>query len=172
MPLSQPTIDFMKYLKDNPAIRARIMAAPGKTLLYAGSFFGPMWKQIAREKLSNPQLAEKQTLPDVLATISPQGTGHPTLLAYAESVVSQVPWKPDGFVVWRAMSGIFASNASGAVSFQVGSGVNFDKVFVATEVSVLLRNPKIDELTRDILAYYDRCIQNKQWDMNFGFIAA
>ena len=37
MPLQQPTKDFLKYLKRNPAIRDQIRAAPGKTLLYAGS---------------------------------------------------------------------------------------------------------------------------------------
>ena len=70
------------------------------------------------------------------------------------------------------MSGIFAANAVGPVSFYVGSGINKkDKVFAATEIPVLLRNPNVDALTKDVLAYYQRCVQNKQQGINFGFIS-
>ncbi|MBZ5560957.1 MAG: hypothetical protein LAP13_00895 [Acidobacteriia bacterium] len=172
MPLQQPTKDFLKYLKRNPAIRDQIRAAPGKTLLYAGRFFKPMWKEIEELKRGNPQAWDKQTLPDVLVRILTPGSGFNNLLLYTQDVEGRVPWKPDGFVVWRALSGIFAANASGAVSFQIGSGVKADeKVFAVTEVSVLLRNPNIDATTRDLLEYYVRCVQSKNADINVGQMA-
>ena len=74
MPLLQPTKDFLRYLQQNPAVRAQIRAAPGKTLLYAGTFFRPVWQEIAAQKRSSPQLADKQVLPDVLERIQVSGT--------------------------------------------------------------------------------------------------
>ena len=107
----------------------------------------------------------------MLRRVPAPGTGQPNLLAYVQDVERQVPWRPDGFTLWRALSGVFASNASGAVSFQVGSGVGSDKVLVATELSVLSRNPNVDAITRDLVAYYRRYAQNGLTAMNFGFIA-
>jgi len=171
MALQEATKTFMRYLHDNPAIRARIRAHPDKTLLYAGSFFMPIWKEIALAKLSQPQLADKQTLPDILMTVSTPGTGYANLLARVQDLERQVPWQSDGFIAWRALSGIFAANAIGKVSFQIGSGITRDKVFAATELAVLMRNPKVDALTKDVLAYYQRCIQGKNAALNFGYIA-
>jgi hypothetical protein len=45
------------------------------------------------------------------------------------------------------------------------------KVFAATELPVLLRNRAVDPLTRDLLAYYDRCLKSGQSGINTGFIA-
>jgi len=107
----------------------------------------------------------------VLASIATPGQAHSSLLAWAKALDSQAPWKENGFLVWRALSGIFASNAKGRVSFAIGSGVTKDeKVFAATELPVLLRNPRIDAVTRDILAYYQRCVQSGMHEINFGFI--
>jgi hypothetical protein len=172
MPLRPETRAFLGFLQTHPAIRDRIRAAPGKTLLYAGAFFKPVWREIEEMKRTRPELADKELLPDVLARIPAPGGSHASLLAYAQAVERQVPWKPDGFIVWRALSGIFAANAVGPVSFQIASGVSGEKVFAATELWVLLRNPKIDALTRDVLAYYQRCIQNKQTAVNVGFVTA
>jgi hypothetical protein len=172
MPLQPPAVAFVSYLKQNPAIRDQIRAAPGKTLLYAGSFMKPMWKEIKDLKRQIPQAVGKQTLPEVLETIRVPGTPFRSLKEYVEDTERQVPWKPDGFTVWRVVSGLFAANAVGAVSFSIGSGVNKDgKVFAATEMIVLARNPKVDALTKDILAYYERCVKNKQEAMNFGYFA-
>lgn len=171
MPLQQETRSFLNFLQTHPAIRDQIRAAPGKTLLYAGTFFKPVWQEIAELKRNHPELAGLELLPDVLARIGVPGTRHASLLVYAQHVERAVPWKPDGFIVWRALSGIFAANAVGRVSFQIGRGVSQEeKVFAATELWVLLRNPKVDALTRDVLAYYQRCIQNKQTAVNFGFV--
>jgi len=69
------------------------------------------------------------------------------------------------------LSGIYASKAIGSVSFYIGSGVSkSNKVFAATEIPVLLRNPHVDPVTKDILSYYQRCIQSGQTAINFGFI--
>jgi hypothetical protein len=46
------------------------------------------------------------------------GSRYSNLLAWAEALNGLVPWKENGFIVWR--SGIYASNATGAVSFCVG----------------------------------------------------
>jgi hypothetical protein len=167
------TKQFLSYLQSNPAIRYQIRALPDQTLLYAGFFFKPMWKEIADFKIKNPEFAQKETLPEVLARILVPSTGHSNLLQYIQDVERRVPWKPDGFTLWRALSGIFASNAVGAVSFQIGSGITAtDKVFAATELSVLARNPNIDAVTKDLLSYFGRCIQSKQVDINFGYLAS
>lgn len=167
------TKQFLSFLQKHPEIRHQIRAAPGRTLLYAGSFFKPIWKEIADYKRAHPEVADKQMLPDVLGRIPLPGTRYVSLLAYVEDLEHQVPWQPDGFTVWRALSGIFASNATGAVSFQIGSGVEAGtKVFAATEASVLARNPNVDGTTKDLLAYFQRCIQTKQANINLGFISA
>jgi hypothetical protein len=171
------TRELLIVLKTNPDIRAKIRANPGQTLLYAGEFFKPMWKEIADLKRSDPQMSTKETLPDVLSRVIVSGRPVGNLLDWAKKIDDEVPWKENGFIAWRALSGIFASNAVGSVSFYVGSRVSADKkVFPTTELSVLARNPQIDELTRDILCYYQRCLrtqsrlQTGNVDMNFGFI--
>jgi hypothetical protein len=172
MPLLQPTKDFLRYLQQNPAVRAQIRAAPGRTLLYAGTFFRPVWQEIAAQKRSSSQLADKQVLPDVLARIQVPGTAYPNLLAWAQDLDRLEPWRENGFIAWRALSGVFAANALGAVSFCVGSKVNKDqKVFAATEVALLARNPNVDATTRDLVAYFQRCVQSGQPQINAGFIA-
>lgn len=172
MPLLQPTKDFLRYLQRNPSARAQIRAAPGRTLLYAGAFFRPIWQEIELAKQRDPQLAHKEMLPEVLARIRLPGAPHASLLAWAQALDAQQPWKDNGFIAWRALSGIFAANAVGAVSFCVGSPVTAaNKVFAATEVSVLARNPTVDATTRDLVAYFQRCIQTGQEHINLGFIA-
>lgn len=170
MALQPATRAFLKILHAQPSLRWQIRAAPDSTLLYSGTFFKPVWKEIADFKRTHPELASKQTLPDVLARLPVPGTTYPNLLQFVLDV--EQPWQPDGFIVWRALSGIFASNAVGKVSFQIGSGIaQTSKVFAATEVPVLLRNPNVDGVTKDLLAYFQRCIRSRQPDVNFGFIA-
>jgi hypothetical protein len=171
MPLMPPTKDLMTFLQKNLPVRSAIAAPPNATMLYSGSFIRPVWKEIEQLKLTNREIAKKQLLPDVLAKIRPPGTPYPTLLAWAKALDALVPWKDNGFVAWRALSGIFASNAVGTVSFCIGSGITkSDKVFAATELPVLLRNPNIDAVTKDVLSYYLRCVQRGQSEINFGFI--
>jgi len=108
----------------------------------------------------------------VLARIQVRGAPHSNLLAWAQALDTQQPWAENGFIAWRALSGIFAANAVGAVSFAIGSPVSAaNKVFAATEVSVLARNPNVDATTRDLVAYFQRCIQTRQDHINVGFIA-
>jgi len=172
MPLLQPTKDLLHFLQKNPGVRAQVRAAPDKTLLYAGTFFKPIWRELADLKRANAQVREKRLLPDVLAHIPVPGAAFPNLLAWAQDIDKLQPWKDNGFIAWRALSGLFAANAVGAVSFYVGSQVTKDeKVFAVTELSVLARNPNVDSTTKDVLAYYQRCLETKQANMNFGFIA-
>jgi hypothetical protein len=78
----------------------------------------------------------------------------------------------NGFIAWRALSGVFSANAVGAVSFCVGSQVSREqKVFAATELGVLARNAKVDANTRALVAYFQRCVQSRQADINIGFVA-
>ncbi len=163
---------MLKFLSQNPAVRARIAALPDATILYAGQMIRPAWKEIDEMRLTMPQLRTKKTLPEILKSIPLVGQPFPTLHAWAESLDSIAPWEHNGFIGWRALSGIFASNARGAVSFVVGSGVvKATKVFAATEVSVMMRNPNVDEQTRDLLEYYARCIKENRSDMCLTFIA-
>jgi hypothetical protein len=171
MPLLQPTRDFLRFLRWNPATRTRIAAGANATLLYAGEFFRPVWQELEQLKLTSPEVASKEMLPDVLARIQTPGQGHATLLDWAKALDNLVPWQDNGFIAWRALSGIYAANAVGTVSIYIGSGITRgEKVFAVTELPVLLRNPNIDTVTRDILGYYQRCIQNGQTDINVGFI--
>jgi hypothetical protein len=172
--LQEPTKKFLSLLRAHPEIRHRIRAAPNRTLLYAGSFFKPMWKEIEDYKRTHPEVAHKETLNEVLRQIVVPGTAS-SLFALVEHLESEwkEPKEPQRFIVWRALSGIFASNATGSVSFQIGSAVTAEKkAFAATEVGVLLRNPKVDANTKDLLAYFQRCIQSHQADINLGFISA
>jgi hypothetical protein len=159
-------------LNQNPTVRAQIRAAPGRTLLYAGAFFRPIWQELLLLKQRDPQFAQKEMLPEVLARIHAHGMPHANLLAWAQALDTQQPWAENGFIAWRALSGIFASNVVGAVSFAIGSPVDAaNKVFAATEVSVLARNPNVDATTRDLVDYFQRCIQTRQDHINVGFIA-
>ena len=181
MTLTAPTRAFLAFLQKNPHVRSQIRAAPDKTILYAGGFFRPIWKDMEQAKRADPGLADKETLGDVLGRITLHGSPHVTLRAYVQAVEAQVPYNPDGFILWRALSGLFAANAVGRVSFCVGSGVTSvnskpdveeRKVFAVTELHVLLRNPHVDPLTKDILGYFSRCVQGGEAGMNFGFTAA
>jgi hypothetical protein len=109
-------------------------------------------------------------LPEVLATIAMPGQPYSNLLVWAKALDNLQPWRENGFIAWRALSGIYASNAVGAVSFQVGSGIDKTKVLAATEIPVLLRNASIDPLTRNIVEYYQRCIRLGQPAVNLGLM--
>jgi hypothetical protein len=174
--------DFLQYLQAHPEIRSRIHAEEDRTLLYSGSFFNPMWKDIKAR--TDPALAGKQTLEDVLWSIALPGTSYTNLAAKVQDVIQKVDKdnvdaRANRDILWRALSGIFASNARGKVSFQIGDGVSkrLDptkqrNVFAATEIDVLLRNPHVSATTKDLLAYFKRCIQSNQADINLGFISA
>ena len=172
MALAEATKQFLRYLQKHPQIRGQISASPDRTLLFSGRLFKPAKVELEELKKSSREIASLEMLPDVLARVAATGTAYESLLAYAESVEKQVPWFEDGYTLWRALSGIYASNAVGRVSFYIGSQVSIErrKIFAVTEVPVIARNPNVDSLSKDALAYYQRCIQNKQHAMNFSFI--
>ena len=173
MSLQPATVEFLQYLRQNPQIRDQIKARSGKTVLYAGKLILPAWREVDRFRETFPEYADKQTLPEVLALIALPGCQYDNLYQYLAHICENVPERPDQFVLWRAVSGIFAKNAVGSVSFCIGSEVTrAEKVFAATEIYVLMRNPNIDELTRDVLSYYKRCLENEDHAMNFSFFSA
>jgi hypothetical protein len=171
MALHSETKAFLQFLQANPQLRSAIAAAPGNAILYAGKVNKAAWQEINEMKRTNAVLARKQTLHDVIQALPAPGTPHRSLLAYAEHVADSVP-DVDQNILWRALSGIYASNAHGAVSFYVGSGVSKAdrKVFAQTEVAVIERNPNVDSLTRDAIAYYKRCVMTGNPEMNLGLI--
>jgi hypothetical protein len=171
-PLAPLTKQFLQYLQKHPDVRSQIRAKRNETILFSGRMFKPAKDELRELKKMLPEMASKEMLPDVLGRIVVADSGYASLLEYAETVQNQVPWFEDGYTLWRALSGIYASNAEGRVSFYIGSEVSREqrKIFVVTEISVLERNPNVDALTRDVLAYYLRCIKNKQHSMNFSFI--
>ena len=172
MPLLPQTRALLQFLNKNPRVRSQIAAGSNATILYAGRLIQPAWMEIEEWKKYLPQLATKKTLPDVLASIKLVGQPYSDLLQWAKSLDSLSPWEENGFIGWRALSGIFASNAQGSVSFVIGSGVTRkEKVFAATEVAVLARNPNIDEITRDLLEYYQRCIRAGRSDLCVSYVA-
>jgi hypothetical protein len=169
MPLQPATKEFVKFLQQNPSVREKIRAQVDHTLLYAGHFFTASWKEIASLRTQSPAVAALETLPDVLNTIpAPSGKGN--MLGYVEALCNSVPNK-DFFVIWRALSGIFASNARGRVYFCLGKDVKQQtKVFAATEIWVLGRNKQIDPLTMEVVGYLQDCIKKGKVDLNFGFL--
>ena len=118
-----------------------------------------------------PELVPKETLADVLTDISIPESGYPSLFAYVQDVERRIPFQPDGFILWRALSGIYARNAVGKVSFQVGSDITkAGTVLAATEVANLLRNPNVDEVSREFLFHIQDCIDTGNGLVNAGFI--
>jgi hypothetical protein len=66
-------------------------------------------------------------------------------------------------MAWRLVSGLFAANAVGAVSFWLGSWDEGDrKIFAITELPVLRRNKNIDATTKELLDYYAQCIERRK----------
>jgi hypothetical protein len=167
--LQPGTRALLSILHAQPSLRWQIRAAPNRALLYSASFFRSVWKELADLKRTNVAVKAKETLPDVLARLPVPGTTYPSLLAFVEDV--EHPWQPDGFIVWRALSGIFASNAEGAVSFQIGAGIEPSRIFSAEELPDLLKDPNVDAVTKDVLAYFQRCVQSRQPGVNLEFLA-
>jgi hypothetical protein len=168
MPLEQPTKEFLNYLQKHKDVRDRIKADRDRTLLYAGSFFGPAWREMETFQRKHPGTV--QILPDVLRRVPAPPGSVGTLKDHVEAFTQKLP-PGDKLVVWKVLSGILASNAEGKVYFYVGSGVEVkDKVFPSTEISVLARNPRISAESRALLEYYQRCVRDKKADMNMGFL--
>jgi hypothetical protein len=185
MALRPETIAFLRYLQANALLRAKIRAETDCTLLYCGyiPWTGAlgnvvekgMWKDIKDFKKKHPEYNHLETLTEVLGRVAASGTGHPSLLKHVEHIVGApgFPERPDALILWKALSGIFASNAIGKVSFAIGAGViPTEKVFASTEVAVLLRNPLVDPISKDMLEYYLRCIESGQTSINVSFIAS
>lgn len=172
MSLLPETRALLMFLNKNPQIRVQISAKSNSTILYAGHLIKPAWKEIEDWKRTLPQLATKKTLPEVLGTITINNQSFHNLLQWIQSLDSLQPWKDNGFIAWRAVSGIFASNAKGSVSFVIGSGITrAEKVFAATEISVIIRNPNVDDTTRDLLEYYQRCLASGKSDLCVSYIS-
>ena len=173
MALLPQTRAFLQFLQRHPEIRAQIRAARDSTILYAGTLLKPAWKEVEEWRLRAPQMSTKRTLNEVLQSIELRGSAFVNLLHWVQSLDSLQPYKDNGFIAWRAVSGIYASNAEGKVSFVIGSGITrAAKVFAATEMSVLMRNPRVDETTKDLLEYYKRCIDEGRPNLNVSLITA
>ena len=168
MPLQPATRSFMIYLQQHPEVRSRIKAERDKTLLYAGDFGSPIWLQLETYKRQHPGAI--QLLHDVLQSIAAPPGSHGNMKDHVDDLTRKIPPR-DQSVIWKALSGIFASNAEGTVYFSVGSHVTPDKkVFASTEIAVLLRNPNISSVSRELVEYYRRCVQTKTSDINTGFM--
>ena len=172
MPLLAETRTFLKYLQQRKDVRDRIKAGRDKTLLYAGEHFAPSWREV--QALQRKQPGTVEILHDVLIKLPAPPPHSGTLLTYAETLA-----KKEGAangargerVIWRALSGIFASNAEGKVWFCLGSNVDPDtKVFALTEIFVLKRNPNISPESQDMLAYFERCVRTRNPDMLAGYL--
>jgi hypothetical protein len=53
-------------LREFANFERQIRAAPDQSLLYAGNFFKPMWREIEEFKCTNLSYATKETLPEIL----------------------------------------------------------------------------------------------------------
>jgi hypothetical protein len=168
MAIQPETRAFLVYLQKHKDVRARLKADRDKTLLYAGHFFAPMWRELESFQRKNPGTI--QILPDVLRKIPAPPGSRGTLKDHVDGLTAKVS-PGDQLIIWKALSGIFASNAEGTVYFSVGSGVDSNtKVFPSTEISVLARNKNISIEARQMVEYYQRCVREKRVDMNAGFL--
>jgi hypothetical protein len=167
--LQPGTRALLSILHAHPSLRWQIRGVPNATLLFTASFFRPVWREIADLKRTNPAVKSKDTLLDVLGRLPVPGTSYSSLLAFVQDV--DHPWQPDGFTVWRALSGILASNADGKVFYQIGAGIEPSKIYAAAELSGVLRDPNVDAVTKDLLAYLQRCVQSRQPGVNLEFLA-
>jgi hypothetical protein len=174
MSLEAETQEFLDYLRANESVRSLIKAGRNKTLLYTGSFFQSIFKELEKEKKKNANLARLQMLSDVLEQIpAPPRCADRTLKRYVDSLLRRVPERPDGFAVWNALSTTFAGNAEGRVYFSVGSGITReDKLFAAAEIEALLNNPRLDDVTREMAYYFHDQIQKGELNINVGFVPA
>lgn len=105
MPLMQETRDFLSFLARDRGLRDRIAAAPDKTLIYAGSFFKPAWRELAQMRAHHPNDRSFELLPDVLERLPPPPGSSGTLRSHVEALTDEgqpgsVPWQQDGFVIW------------------------------------------------------------------------
>ena len=158
-----PAKAFLAYLGKHLELRNRIRAFPNRSVAYVGDFSdGASWVRLLRRQWTDPRVNDYQMLPDVLNSIpcprelyaavglvTPPGVR--TLLHYVQFLTgdgpypAQVPWPQGGFIIWRALSGIFMSNATGRLRLMIGDApAPGTKVFFRTEVFVLDRNPNID----------------------------
>lgn len=172
MGLSTEVKELLRYLNQNPSIRNQIRAGHDQTLLYAGHFFKPIWDEIKDERKALGLVHSKVILSDVLDEIDLPNAPYANFMEWMQNLDKIKPWDKNGYIAWRALSGIFASNASGKVSFLIGGGVSKsnNKVFAATEIHVLDRNPRIDPVTKNALQYYLRCVNTKHTEINTGLI--
>jgi hypothetical protein len=170
MAMVKATKDFLGFLRTNPVLRMQIAAPVDKTLIYAGSFFKPMWKELADLRLKLPN-QDFELLPEVLNRLPPPPGVAGTLKSHVELLThpSRMAWTDNGFIIWRALSGIYASNAKGKVWVYVGSAVNDQKVLAATELGVLSRNPAIDPVSREVILYLKDCLAKKSGDVDINF---
>jgi hypothetical protein len=174
MSLEAETQEILDYLRANESVRSLIKAARNNTLLYSGGFFESIFKELEMDKRKNANLATLQTLSDVLELVpAPPRYADRTLKRYVEGLLMRVPERPDGFAIWSALSTIFAGNAEGRVYFSVGSGVGrADKIFATGEIEALLNNPRIDDVTRELVHYFYDQIQKGEFDINVGLVPA
>jgi hypothetical protein len=172
VPLLPETKNFLTYLQQRKDVRDRIKAGRDKTLLYAGDMFAAAWREIRAFQRTQPGTVE--ILHDVLAKLPAPPPRPGTLQSYAEILAKKeeaANGARSGRVVWRTLSGIFASNAEGKVWFYTGSNVFTDtKVFALTEVAVLKRNSRISPESQDMLAYFERCVRTRNPQMNAGYL--
>jgi hypothetical protein len=173
MPLRQETKDFLKYLRENPGVRSQIAAPPDKSLVYAGRFIRAMWRDLEAMRSADPATHDFVLLPDLLKKLPPPGgtvIGTPNMYEHLVRVLDPLtPWEHNGFIAWRAVSGIYASQAKGKVRFYIGSGVNRQKVFAVTEVFVLARNADVtDPASQEMIGYLLDCVRRGQVDINVG----
>lgn len=68
MPLMSQTKELLRFLHNNSCVRSRIAAPPNATVLYAGNFMRPVWRDLEALKLANPEFTRKKMLPDSFHT--------------------------------------------------------------------------------------------------------
>ena len=107
-------------------------------------------KNLSKSKRGHVSIDTKQLLPQVRARLCAPSQPQTTLLARAEALDRLSAWKDNGSKVSCASSGIFAAKAVGTASFCIGSGVEKNKIVVATaELPALVRMPRADAIASE-----------------------
>lgn len=167
--LQEGTRQFLNYLQKHPEVRAQIAAPPNQTVVYCGDLLRPAFHDYLDLRSKTPELRGRPLLPELLANIGvPDQTRYSNLLEWIQAIQ---PYQPDGFIAWRAVSGLMCRQAKGKVTFIVGRGVSRDtKVFAATEVWNLAVNPHLHPETKELVAFYKACVLQGRTNIGISYV--
>jgi len=148
------------FLKRHLAVRARLAAPFGKTVVYSGGMLDPVsnevhdaWRMLAYEKARDPVRFDYVTLEERLRQFHVVEFGE-SLFDHANRVAQSLKDRglaDQATILWRALSGIYVQGARGRVRALIlpQQASIASSVFSLTEVSVLLKSDVLRQIEID-----------------------